>query len=146
MRYWDTSALVPLFLTETGSVQVRQLSQEDKRVTTWVWTRTELVSAIERRAREGSLSQADRLNMLDWIGSVSAGWDEVSDISAVSAQANQLLARHSLRAADAGHLAAAMIVREKINDPLDFVCLDNRLSSAAKQEGFHVLPETAQSS
>lgn len=146
MRYWDTSALVPLFLTEAGSAQVRQISREDKRVTTWLWTRTELVSAIERRAREGSLSQADRLNMLNWIASVSAGWDEVSDILAVSAQANLLLARHPLRAADAGQLAAAMIVRKKLDEQLKFVCLDNRLSSAAEKEGFHVLPEITQSS
>lgn len=55
--YWDASALVPLFVVEPGSESVRTWLSEDDRIITWVWTRTEIVSAIERRTREGSLSR-----------------------------------------------------------------------------------------
>lgn len=51
-----------------------------------------------------------------------------------------LLARHPLRAADAGQLGAALLVQEQLARPLTFVCLDRRLSLAAELEGLRVIP------
>ena len=60
VRYWDSSALVPLVVVEPASSLARAWLADDERIITWVWTRIEIVSAIERRTREGSLSRRQR--------------------------------------------------------------------------------------
>ena len=72
--------------------------------------------------------------MLRRLDAFARSWDEVIDVLAVRSRANALLARHPLRAADAGQLGAALLVQEQIAGVLDFVCLDRRLSSAAELE------------
>ncbi len=140
MRYWDASALVPLVVTERDSNWARKRLAEDERIVTWAWTRTEIVSAIERRAREGSLSRIQRRSVRDRLDKFAGHWDEVTDVLAVRSRAHALLARHPLRAADAGQLGAALLVQEQLAQPLTFVCLDQRLSLAAERESLRVLP------
>ncbi|WP_419947779.1 type II toxin-antitoxin system VapC family toxin [Candidatus Palauibacter sp.] len=138
MRYWDASALVPLIVSEPGSRLARAWLLEDDHVVTWAWTRTEITSAIERRTREGTLTRGERRTALDRLRGFAAGWDEIIDLLAVRVRANAVLARHPLRAADAGHLGAALLVNEQLSDPLLFLCLDQRLCDAAEREGLGV--------
>ena len=139
MRYWDASALVPLIVAESDSERVRGWLAEDDHVVTWVWTRTEVTSAIERRTREGLLSRRQRRELLDRLGTLADGWDEVTDVLAVRSRAEALLARHPLRAAEAGQLGAALLVQEQLAGPLTFVCRDQRLLTAADVEGLRLL-------
>ena len=139
MRYWDASALVPLIVAESDSERVRGWLAEDDHVVTWVWTRTEVTSAIERRTREGLVLRRQRRELLDRLGTLADGWDEVTDVLAVRSRAEALLARHSLRAADAGQLGAALLVQEQLAGPLTFVCRDQRLLTAADVEGLRLL-------
>ena len=140
MRYWDASALVPLFVTEPDSQRVREWLSEDDGIVTWVWTRTEIVSAVERRAREGVLSRPERRQVFGRFNALAASWDEVTDVLAVRSLADLLLARHSLRAADAGQLGAALLIQNQFGAAIPFVCLDERLSAAAELEGLRVIP------
>ena len=135
MRCWDASALVPLLVAERDSDAVRTWLSEDDHIITWVWTRTEIVSAIERRTREGALTRPERYGVRDRLAVLAASWDEVTEVLAVRSRANALLARHPLRAADAGQLGAALLVQEQLASPLTFVCLDQQLLSAADIEG-----------
>lgn len=139
MRYWDASALVPLVVAEPASDLVRSWLSEDDRIVTWAWTRTEITSAIERRAREGALSRRQRREVLRRFDAFAGGWDEVTDMLAVRTRANALLARHPLRAADAGQLGAALLIHEQLAGVLTFVCLDHRLSTAAELESLQVV-------
>ena len=139
MRYWDASALVPLVVSEPDSGLVRDWLTEDGFITTWAWTHTEITSAIERRAREGSLTRQQRRVVLDRFGAFARSWDEVTDVLAVRSRANALLARHPLRAADAAQLGAALLVQEQLAGPLTFVSLDRRLSQAAERESLRAL-------
>lgn len=139
MRYWDASALVPLVIAEPTSDLVRGWLAEDAIVVTWVWTRVELTSAVERHAREGRLAPAERRAVLDRFGELARLWDEVVDVLAVRARALALLARHDLRAADAAQLGAALLAAEDQPESLTFACLDARLSAAADREGLRVL-------
>ncbi len=138
MRYWDASALVPLIVDEPGSRLARTWLREDDHIVTWAWTRTEITSAIERRTREGALTRRQRRTVIDRFLGFAAGWDEVIDVLSVRARANAVLARHPLRAADAGQLGAALLVSEQLSDPLMFLCFDRRLSDAAEREGLRV--------
>ena len=141
MRYWDASALVPVLVAEPDSEPARGWLSEDDHVVTWAWTRTEIVGAIERRGREGSLSRRQRYEALERLHAFAAGWDEVTEILAVRARAEALLARHPLRAADAAQLGAALLIQEEeCTGALTFVCLDQRLSLAAERESLRVTP------
>ena len=143
MRYWDASALVPLVVAEASSDAVRRWLAEDGRIVTWAWSRAEIVAAIERRTREGLLSRPQRRAVLERFSSFADTWDEVTEVLAVRARASALLARHPLRAADAGQLGAALLVQEQLSEPLSFVCLDRRLAYAAELESLQVIPEPA---
>ncbi|MDY7036218.1 MAG: hypothetical protein SV375_08680 [Thermodesulfobacteriota bacterium] len=57
--------------------------------------------------------------------------------------AGRLLCLHPLRAADPFRLAAALIWAEKYPIEHHFVCLDNRLRDAARDEGFTLLTSNA---
>ena len=140
MRYWDASALVPLIVAEPASDLVRGWFADDDRIVTWAWTRTEIVSAVERRTRTGLLSRMQRRETLERFDAFAGHWDEVTDVLAVRSRANALLARHPLRAADAGQLGAALLVQEQLAEPLMFVCLDERLAKAAELESLQTLP------
>ena len=50
-----------------------------------------------------------------------------------------LLARHSLRSAEAAQLASALLVSQPDAASLPVVCFDQRLAEAAEREGFRVL-------
>ena len=139
MRYWDASALVPLIVVETESEVVRGWLSEDEDIVTWVWSRTEVTSAIERRTREGVISRSQRRQALERLDALSSTWDEVADVLAVRSNAEALLARHPLRAADAGQLSAALLLWEYLGGTLSFAFLDQRLREAALMEGLEVL-------
>ena len=138
MRFWDASALVPLVVAEPNTETVRAWLSEDDHLVTWAWTRTEITSAIERRTRDGVLSRAQRRETLGRFDQFADSWDEITDVLAVRARANALLARHPLRAADAGQLGTALLVQEQLAGALTFVCLDARLALAAEREGLTI--------
>ena len=140
MRYWDASALAPLLVSEEGSDASLEWLEQDGQIVTWLWTRAELASAIERRTREGTLSRLQRRQVLARLDSLAESWEEVADAVAVRSRAINLLARHPIRAADAGQLGAALLVQDHLTGPLVFVCFDRKLALAAEMEGLQVLP------
>ena len=138
MRYWDASALVPLVIAQPDSRRAREWLREDDHLVTWGWTRVEIASAIERLTRDGRISRQQRRAALDAFDGLASRWDEVTDVLAVRSRALRLLARHPLRAADAGQLGAAILIQEQVPGPLAFLCLDRRLALAAEREGLRV--------
>jgi predicted nucleic acid-binding protein len=139
LKYWDASALVPLLVSEATTPDVRQWLEEDPMIVTWAWSVVEITSAVERRFREGQLNQSGRRDVLASLTRLAGQWDEVTDTLAVRRHANRLLARYPLRAADAGQLAAALVLFEDQPEGQGFVCLDQRLAYAAELEGFSVM-------
>lgn len=114
--------------------------EEDPRIATWVWTRVEIASAVERRVREGRIDRDDRRRILERLDQVALHWDEVVELVAVARRACTLLARHPLRAADAGQLAAALHLCGEDPGGVTFVSLDLKLREAAEKEGLRLLP------
>lgn len=139
MRYWDASGIVPLLVAEDASPHLRTLLEQDPVVATWAWSTVEITSAVERRFREGRLDQRGRREVLALLEALSGQWDEITDTLTVRRHATRLLARYPLRAADAGQLAAALVLFDDRPAGKGFVCLDERLAHAAEMEGFTVL-------
>lgn len=139
MRYWDASALVPLLVAEPRSEEVRGWLDEDPAILTWAWSRVEITSAVERRSRMEELSRTDRREALRRLQNLAEHWNEVVDLDAVRVRALALLARHPLRAADAGQVGAALLAAGDDPASMTFVCLDEQLALAAEREGLLVL-------
>ena len=139
VRFWDTSALVPLLVEEATSEACRLLLQGNPPMVVWALTRTELASAVWRRARVGDIAAADMPVVIDRLASLAARWNEVTDLDLVRDRADRLLAVHSLRAADAQQLAAALVVCEERPKGRDFITSDGALAFCARAEGFTVI-------
>jgi predicted nucleic acid-binding protein len=119
---------------------MRRLLEEDAAMVVWWATRVECVSAISRRAREGSLDPEGEAAARDLLNDLSGSWTEVQPSARLCALAEQSLATHPLRAADALQLASALIWCGSQPRGRSFVCLDDRLRTAASRSGFGVLP------
>jgi predicted nucleic acid-binding protein len=139
LRFWDASAIVPLFIEEPGSELVRGWLTEDSSIALWALTRLEVVSAIERRVREGHVNGRQRVLALDTCEKLIKSAHEVSEVLAVRSKAIPLLGRYPLRAADAAQLGVALLLAESDLSSIPFVALDRRLAEAARREGFRVL-------
>jgi predicted nucleic acid-binding protein len=102
-------------------------------------TEVEVISALARRARrEISVDEAEVAGKT--LRTLAESWEEVASLDAVRARAIRLLGTHSLRAADALQLAAALVFCDERTETLPFVCLDDRLADAARKERFPVIP------
>jgi uncharacterized protein len=140
MRFWDSSAVVPLLLEEPSSDAVRALLREDPAMVAWRLAGTEVVSALWRRRRADEMDEAARRFAEQGLTLLESTWTSVEDAAHVDRRARRLLAAHPLRAADALQLAAALVACDERSDVLPFVTLDDRLAEAARREGFVVVP------
>lgn len=140
MRYWDSSAVVPLLIDEASSATVEASLREDPEITAWWGTSIECASAIGRRERSGAMDSAEATRALTDLGRLAAAWAEIPPSERVRDLALRLVRVHDLRAGDALQLAAALAASEERPETLDLVTFDDRLALAASREGFHVLP------
>jgi predicted nucleic acid-binding protein len=139
MRFWDSSALVSLAVEEPLSAACRRLLRADRRLAAWALTRTEMISAIRRKERAAEITpEAVRLALLR-VRRLAVRWTEIHSLDLARARAEQLLAVHPLRAADALQLAAALLLADGDPAGIGFVVVDDRLARAAAAEGFQVI-------
>lgn len=138
MRFWDSSAIVPLLVIEPQRDRLLALLERDPEMLVWWGTPVECAAALARREREGTLDLADTGVALDRLRDVAAAWQEIAPSDSVRTTAQRLLRVHPLRSADSLQLAAAIVAAEHEPATLEFVSLDDRLSEAASREGFPV--------
>jgi predicted nucleic acid-binding protein len=131
--------VVPLVVVEEETDHCRKLLTEDAEVVVWFFTPVEVISALTRRRREGSLKLSDFRKAKEQLALLERAWSEVVLLERVRERARRLLESHPLRAADALQLAAAILAAEENPQDVPFVTLDRRLASAAEKEGFLVL-------
>jgi uncharacterized protein len=139
MRFWDASAIIPLLAEEPARERLMALLDEDSQMVAWWGTLVEIASAVARREREELINAQDAGALLGVARRLAESWHEIVPSEAVRRAAERLLRTHPLRAADSLQLAAAVIAADHDPTSLDFVCLDVRLASAARREGFSVL-------
>lgn len=140
VRFWDTSAVIPLLVHEPTTTRLLALLRDDEHMLVWWGTRVECVSALARRACEGGLDTAGEARTRTELTLFVTNSSEVQPVDRVRSSAERLLEMHPLRAADALQLAAALVWSEGTADGRGFVCLDDRLRDAARKEGFIVQP------
>jgi predicted nucleic acid-binding protein len=138
VKFWDSSAIVPLLLGEEATAFVRGVYRRDRTMVVWWAADVECESAISRREREGKIRPEEAAQARERLEALSAEWSGVEPAAMVRAAARRFLRVHPLRAADALQLAAAWVASEQDPGSLPVVCLDSVLSSAARREGFGV--------
>lgn len=138
MRFWDSSAIVPLIIDEPGRDRLLAMLETDPVMVVWWGTSVELVSALSRRERDGSLPTAVANAAVERVRKLERTWQQVAPTDVLRQRAHRLLRVHPLRAADSLQLAAALGIAG--NDPasVSFVTLDQRLQDAAQREGLSV--------
>jgi hypothetical protein len=139
VRYWDSSALLPLLAVEPATERRRDHLQEDPVILTWWGSRIECVSALSRLLREQRIGGEQYEQVLRDLEALSTGWTEIQPTEKLRRRALRLLRLHPLRAADALQLAAALVGSGENPAALPFVSGDPRLNEAARKEGFRLL-------
>lgn len=139
MRFWDTSAIVPLLLDETSSTTARGSFARDSEMVVWWATSVECTAAIARAERDQRIDPLRTPDALAGLRLLHSGWLQIDATARLREVAERLTRIHPLRAADALQLAAATVAAEGQPASLPFVTLDDRMAVAADREGFPVV-------
>ena len=138
MRFWDSSAVVPLLIQQPASPLVDRWLAEDSGLAIWTLTPIEITSALWRLARDHALSEADALAADSRAHELEAASHTIVDTEGVKSRARRLVRVHPLRFADALQLAAALVWAGDRPHGKALHTLDERLAQAARREGFDV--------
>lgn len=138
MRFWDSSALVPLCVVQPATERSQALLDEDAELIVWWGSAVEVASAVTRLCREGGLAPEGEQGAFHALRTLEASWHEVQPTDVLRRRAERLLRVHPLRAGDALQLAAALVWA---GDPpeAEIVTFDDRLAGAARLEGLAVV-------
>lgn len=145
--YLDTSALVKLYVSETGSrwveYIVRECDASGSRKNTISFSKVAIVetcAAIGRRARTGNITPDTQQNLYqDFLTAVSQDFTTLALTDEIIFKASELTQHFPLRGYDAVHLASALsfniILQAARTGPLLFLSSDAILLQAAAAEG-----------
>ena len=85
MRFWDSSALVPLLVDEAASSLARSLLREDPAIVAWRLAGTEVASALWRRRRAGEIDEQARLFAEGGLARAAAGLNPQLNLRLINA-------------------------------------------------------------
>jgi len=142
VKFWDASAIVPLLVNEETTRRLQTVAAKDSAMLVWWGSAVECVSALARLERDGALDPPTMTLALQRLRQLSSGWHEIDPSDEIRETAARFLRVHPLRAADALQLAAAFAAAERRPASLEIVTLDDRLTNAARKEGFALLDPT----
>jgi predicted nucleic acid-binding protein len=139
--FFDSSAVVKRCIRETGSLWVAGIVHPatGNPIHVAYLTGVEVVSAITRRKRSGSLSAAAAVGVLAQFRQHFANEYKLVDMTPTLVDSAMALAeKHGLRAYDAVQLAAALVLNAqclRVGTALTLVSADIPLNAAAVAEG-----------
>ena len=139
MRYWDSSALVPLIVEQDASATVASLIISDAGIATWWGSVAECTSAISRLERIGELDTDGAELSLRKLEFLRRQWHEIEPSEPVRKAALRALRLHPLAAADAFQAGAVTVFAGGESSETEVICLDSRLGDSLRREGFTVL-------
>jgi predicted nucleic acid-binding protein len=141
----DTSALSKRYIAETGSLWVQSVLKPATGAIVYIVriTAVELISAITRRERSGTLTSPGATSARAEIRTDLAGEFQIVEVTGtLVAQAMMLAEAHGLRGYDAVQLAAALEVNDgrlALGLPsITLLSADTELNAAARAEGLVV--------
>jgi len=133
--FWDSSSLVPLCVRQKATPAAEALGAQYKMMVWWA-APVEMCSAFARLVRMGQISQEEHARALVRLESFRQGWREVDPDDDIRNQAERLIEKYPLRAADALQLAAALTWRLGRPQGKAFISGDVQLLEVARAVGF----------
>ncbi|MGH8673584.1 MAG: type II toxin-antitoxin system VapC family toxin [Burkholderiales bacterium] len=133
--YLDASALVKRYVAEAGSQEVEALIGSALATGTAVVSRAEVAAALARAARMGLVTREAAAKALE---AFNADWEHLVRLQMgepLAARAAGIAWEHGLRGYDAVHLAAALVWRETLGEPLTVATYDREFWRAARASG-----------
>jgi uncharacterized protein len=137
--FWDSSTLVPLCVHQGITRQAMALRQVHEMVVWWS-APVEIASALARLGRMKQISPVDLAQARHLAQGLADYWSVIQPSDALRAEASQLVSRYDLRAADALHLAAALVWCQHAPAGRVFLTADQKLRDAALLCGFDANP------
>jgi uncharacterized protein len=137
IAYFDSSAIVPLLVDETGTAAAGRIWDHADRVVSIRLARVETRAALAQATRLGRISPQQLRTSKHALDELAAQLDFVEIDEDLVDRASDLAEQLSLRAYDAVHLAAA---RRVLGQDLVFVAGEWALLAAARAIGINVAP------
>lgn len=133
ISFFDSTAFAKRFIEESGSDDIEKLCFESESIAVSSICFPEIISALNRRLRESSISKKDYLLIKERLVEEFEHVEIINVVPAVIAKSIVLLERNSLRTFDAIHIASALLWKPDL-----FVSSDKRQILAAKKAGMKV--------
>ena len=146
LYFFDTSALVKLYVQEPGTDRLLRLAgdQPEHRIAVLAISVVEIRFALRRRQRAGDIDAEVATAILESVQShMETRYVRQAVNDSVIDAALEMLDRCALRAYDAVHLAGCLVLSAIAADSYTFVRSDRRLLEAARSERLPVLDPAA---
>ncbi len=148
LLYLDTSALVKLYVQETGTERMLELVHPDAGNSLAIVSlaRVEFRAAVRRRERLGDINAGLASELIQSFSRHCASSFQVQPANdMVLDQAAGVIDRHRLRAYDAVQLGGCLTLRSTVGADIDlqFLCADQTLLDAARTEGLTAVNPSA---
>ena len=130
--FFDSSAFAKRYVEEAGGHLVDSLCQEATEVALSVLCVPEIISALNRRVREGLLTGREYAEAKQYLSHDIRDAVIVNLVPQVVSSCTKILETHPVRAADALQIACALEWETEL-----FISADKRQISAAKKSGLH---------
>ena len=138
--YFDTSVLVKNYVNKEHTEAVVAYWGQTETIVISEIAYAEFFSAVNRRRREGSLSEEDYQAITERFKNDWEAFEKIPVNPRLNQQIEDLLTQYPLRGFDAIHLASALSFRQHLADePLLFICADRRLCETAQAENLDVV-------
>lgn len=138
ITYFDTSALLGLYVQDRFSQVARDAHLRSERVVTSHLGFAETHAALARLRREALLSATEHDRARERFEADWTTFDRVRVDARLLPEIRRTLRVHALTGADAVHLAAASLVGrsfQRSGSDFCFACADRRLATAAASDG-----------
>lgn len=137
--FFDTSALAKRYTKEKGSQWIVSLFSAEAVAIISELTLVEMFSVLEARQRNSEITPANvRILENSFLLHAQKEYLIIPLNSRIVNDAQTLVTKHPLRAADALQLASASRAAHVLHTAITFICADDRLNTAALAEGFQV--------
>jgi len=136
--FWDSSALVPICVQQQATPAALALNPRYEMVVWWS-APVEMRAAFARLLRTGLLTQTGHVQALVMLDNLRSSWWEVEPDEPLRQQAERLVDRFPLKAADSQQLAAALAWCLGKPTGRAFISGDKQLLDAARHLGFQTL-------
>lgn len=133
--YYDTSALIKLYVEEEHSEPMERLAAQASAIAVSRITWVEAMAAFSRRAREQPRDASDIEGCKQSLRETWPNFAIMEFNQALAEAAEELAEAFALRAYDSVQLASARIMKQRTSENLLFACFDRRLQKAASMLG-----------